>query len=199
MDVIPLQELARHGFSLQDFKLMRVIYSGSLGVIRIAVHIETNTVVILKILIKYTIVSRSKIEYVMRERNILTDIRNPYIVLLLGTFQDNENLYMVEEFLQGGDMYRLLKEIKFLTIELARFYVMEIICAIIHLHLRGIIYRGLKPENVAIDKQGHIRLIDFGMAKRLRDGEKTFTLSGTPDYLAPEVILNSGHNEAADW
>ena len=179
--------------------MMRIIYSGSFGVVKIAQHVKTNTCVVLKIMMKYTVVSRSKTEYVMRERTILKQIRCPFIVLVYGTFQDNENLYIVEEFLQGGDMLRMLRYVRSFNVDLTRFYAAEIVCALSHLHLRSIIYRALKPENIALDGQGHLRLIDFGMAKRLRDGEKTMTLCGTPDYLAPEVILGEGHREPVDW
>ena len=196
MDEINSQTLR---YSLEDFNLMRVIYNGSLGVIKIALHIPSGTIMVLKIISKYTVVSRAKNEFVMRERNILKQIRNPYIVRLYSTFQDTENLYMVEEFLQGGDMFRMLKIFRALPLEQARFYCTELVCAICHLHCRGIIYRALKPENVVIDKDGHLRLVDFGMAKRIRDGEKTYTMCGTPDYMAPEIILAVGHNEAADW
>ncbi|OMJ83397.1 hypothetical protein SteCoe_15662 [Stentor coeruleus] len=186
-------------YNLEDFKLMRVIYNGSLGVIKIALHEPSETPVVLKIISKYTVVSRSKTEFVMRERNILKQIKSPFIVRLLGTFQDIEHLYMVEEFLQGGDLFRLLKNMRTFPLDLARFYTAEIVCAINHLHCRGVIYRGLKPENLALDQEGHIRLVDFGMSKRLKDEEKTYTLCGTPDYLPPEIILATGHNESADW
>ena len=185
-------------YRLDDFKLMRNVYNGTLGVIKIALHVVTQTPVILKIIMKYTVISRSKIDTVIRERTLLKQIKHNFIVKLLGTFQDNENLYLVEEFLQGGDLLMMLKNLRVFDVDYARFFIVEIICAIVHLHLRGIVYRALKPENVAMDAQGHVRLLDFGMAKRLRDREKTFTVCGTPEYLAPEILMRRGHDWACD-
>lgn len=185
-------------YCLADFKIIRIIYIGSFGLIKLAQYLKTSTAVVLKVIMKFSVVSRSKTEYVKREALILKQIRNPFIVLLLGTFQDNENLYMVEEFVQGGDLNRLLREKRVFDLDFARFLVAEILCGLDHLHLRGVIYRALKPENILIDCEGHVKLVDFGMAKKLKDGERAVTLCGTPDYLAPEVILGEGHGEATD-
>ena len=199
MDQKNFMGLIRRKFLIEEFKMMRVIYSGMLGVVKIAVHLESNRAVVLKQIMKYEVLAKSKKEYVLRERSILKQIRSPYIVLLLGTFQDSEHLYLVQEFMQGGDLHNLLKIRKILNSDLAKSYAAQIVCSFSHLHMRGIIYRALKPENICIDNKGFLRLVDFGMAKRIRDGEKTFTMCGTPDYLAPEIILGKGHDENADW
>lgn len=115
-----------------------------------------------------------------------------------GRFQDRENLYLIFEFLQGGDLLRLRNLLRVFSLELTQFYLAEILEALDHLHCRNVVYRGLKPENVVLDGQGHIRLVDFGMVKKVEDGERCFTVTGTPEYLAPEVILKAGHGEEVD-
>jgi serine/threonine protein kinase len=106
-------------------------------------------------------------------------------------------VYLVFEYIQGGEIFRLLRQEQFFPNDVALFYVTEIVLALEHLHNKKIAFRDLKPENLLIAGDGHLKITDFGFAKRVND--KTYTLCGTPEYLAPEVILNVGHNQGVDW
>ena len=131
---------------------------------------------------------------------ILERINHPFIVKLHYAFQTPERLYFVIDFLNGGELFfHLRKETKF-NEDRARFYAAEIILALECLHGNGIIYRDLKPENVILDSEGHIKLTDFGLCKLQEAGDKmTYTFCGTPEYLAPEIVKGTGHNHAVDW
>lgn len=131
---------------------------------------------------------------------ILERINHPFIVKLHYAFQTPERLYFVIDFLNGGELFfHLRKETKFNEVRV-RFYAAEIILALECLHGNGIIYRDLKPENVILDSEGHIKLTDFGLSKLQVTGDKmTYTFCGTPEYLAPEIVQGTGHNQAVDW
>ncbi|KAG0185654.1 hypothetical protein DFQ28_009021 [Apophysomyces sp. BC1034] len=113
------------------------------------------------------------------------------------TFQDHQNLYMVQEYVIGGEVFRHLRRAGRFSNDMTRFYAAEIVLAIEYLHSKNIIYRDLKPENLLLDAQGHIKITDFGFSKTVED--RTFTLCGTPEYLAPEIIQSKGHSKAVDW
>lgn len=113
------------------------------------------------------------------------------------TFQDDTNLYMLLEYVVGGELFTHLRRAGRFTNDMTRFYASEIVLAIEYLHSKDIIYRDLKPENLLIDHQGHIKITDFGFAKKVVD--RTWTLCGTPEYLAPEIIQSKGHGKAVDW
>lgn len=104
---------------------------------------------------------------------------------------------MLLEFICGGEMFNLLRKEKLFTNDVCLFYVTQIVSALEYLHSFDIAYRDLKPENILIDREGHLRITDFGFAKIVKD--KTYTLCGTPEYLAPEIIQSTGHNKAVDW
>jgi serine/threonine protein kinase len=104
------------------------------------------------------------------------------------------------DFLNGGELFYHLRKENYFTEDRARFYAAEMILALDHLHKNGVIYRDLKPENVLLDSEGHIKLTDFGLSKLQANADKmTFTFCGTPEYLAPEIIMGGGHNAAVDW
>jgi protein kinase A len=115
------------------------------------------------------------------------------------SFHDKFNLYLAFEYVQGGEIFRLLRREYFFPNDVALFYVTEIVLAFEYLHGRGIAYRDLKPENLLIGADGHLKITDFGFAKRIPAGTRTYTLCGTPEYLAPEVIMNMGHSHGVDW
>ena len=127
----------------------------------------------------------------------MATIHHPYIVNLVEAFQDDSYVYLVFDFVQGGEVFRLIREEKVFPNDVALFYTTEIIVAFDHLHRNKVAYRDLKPENLLINNDGHIKLTDFGFAKRIED--KSYTLCGTPEYLAPEIILGQGHNYGVDW
>ncbi|KAH7947042.1 hypothetical protein HPB52_007473 [Rhipicephalus sanguineus] len=133
------------------------------------------------------------------ERDILAEVRHPFVVKLHYAFQTEGKLYLILDFLKGGDLFtRLSKEVMF-TEEDVKFYLAELALALDHLHGLGIIYRDLKPENILLDSDGHISLTDFGLSKEALNDQKAYSFCGTIEYMAPEVINRKGHTMAADW
>lgn len=134
------------------------------------------------------------------EREILEKINNPFIVKLHFAFQTPSKLYFVMDFLNGGELFYHLKRESRFTEDRTCFYAAEILLALQCLHSNAIIYRDLKPENVLLDQDGHIKLTDFGLSKQGIVGNRnTYTFCGTPEYLAPEIVKGKGHSKAVDW
>ncbi|CAG9330302.1 unnamed protein product [Blepharisma stoltei] len=185
--------------SLDQFQILRTIGTGSYARVRLGLHLSTNELVVIKMIKKSFAATEKHLRHVKNERQILQQLRCPFVVKLLGTFQDATYLYMVLEFVQGGELYRALKLERFFTVDKTRFFAAEITSTFSHLHTRSIIYRDLKPENILFTAEGHIKLVDFGFAKHLKDGEFAYTMCGTPDYLAPEMIRQTGHEFSLDW
>jgi len=152
----------------------------------------------LKILKKSEIIRLKQVEHVKQERAVLSLVEHPFVVNLLTTFQDDKRLFMLMEFINGGELFSYLRKEGRLPNDHARFYAGEILLALSYLHAVNIAYRDLKPENVLIDMDGHVKITDFGFAKVV-DGDRTFTLCGTPEYLAPEIIQSKGHGKGVDW
>jgi serine/threonine protein kinase len=150
-----------------------------------------------KILKKRKIIELNQIDHIKSEKELLASIQHPFIVNLQESFQDDQNFYLVFDFVQGGEIFRLLRKENMFPNDVALFYIAEIILAFEHLHSQKIAYRDLKPENLLIASDGHIKITDFGFAKKIED--RSYTLCGTPEYLAPEIILQQGHNWAVDW
>ena len=124
-------------------------------------------------------------------------MNHPFIISLLWSSKDAENLYLLFPFICGGELFTYLRRAPRFSESQTLFYAAEIVSALCYLHSLSIAYRDLKPENILLDKDGHVVITDFGFAKRIPD--RTWTLCGTPDYLAPEVIQSKGHNKAVDW
>jgi len=143
------------------------------------------------------IIRLKQVEHIKAEKNILTAISHPFIVNLFASFQDENNLYMLMEYVIGGELFSQLRKVGRFSNDTSKFYAAEIVLAMEYLHEKNIVYRDLKPENLLIDKDGHIKITDFGFAKVVED--RTWTLCGTPEYLAPEIIQSKGHNKAVDW
>lgn len=155
----------------------------------------------LKILRKAEVIKLKQIDHVRHEREILAEVAgHPFITHLITSFSDRDSLYMVLDYVPGGELFSYLRRHRRFPVEWAQFYAAEIVLVLEYLHEQqgGIAYRDLKPENLLLDAQGHVKLVDFGFAKRLGIKE-TYTLCGTPEYLAPEVIQNKGHTTAVDW
>ncbi|CAH1102573.1 unnamed protein product [Psylliodes chrysocephalus] len=201
---IELGELVRNGHDKADpsqFELLKVLGEGSFGKVFLArkvVGADAGTLYAMKVLKKATLRVRDRHRTKM-ERNILVDVEHPFIVKLHYAFQTEGKLYLVLDFLRGGDLFsRLSKEVMF-TEEDVKFYLAELALALNHLHTLGIIYRDLKPENVLLDSDGHIALTDFGLSKLPLEEGKAYSFCGTVEYMAPEVVNRKGHTFAADW
>ena len=181
------------------FQPIRTIGTGTYSSVKVAIDKQTGQPVVLKIMDKMHIIRKGQIDHVNNERYILNKVHNPFIVQFLGSLQTLTHLYLVLEFVQGGEMFRYLEIRNTLTEKEVRFYTAELVSALGYLHSIRAIYRDLKPENVLISAAGHVKLADFGFAKILPLGERTRTLCGTPEYLAPEIVDRAGHSAEADW
>ena len=183
--------------SLYRYSLMRTIGTGSFSRVRVAVEKLTNEVVAIKIISKSMVLRRNQLNHILEERKLLASLQHPFIVEFKGAFQDPYFLYFVMEFVQGGDLYGLLVQQGAIEAYDAKVYISEIFCGLAYLHSKHVVYRDLKPENILLTSSGHIKLADLGFAKETH--EKTYTLCGTPQYLAPEMISREGHDQQCDW
>lgn len=186
--------------TLDDFELLCVIGRGSFGKVMKVRHKQTREIFAMKVLRKDMIIKENMVSHTKSEKQILQDMAHPFIVGLKYAFQTEEKLYLVLDFLSGGELFFHLKEETKFGVERAKFYCAEIVLAIEHLHKHDIIYRDLKPENVVLNNQGHVVLTDFGLAKTsISNATPTYTFCGTPEYLAPEILKGQGHAKAVDW
>ena len=183
---------------LDDFDLDRTIGTGSFGRVMLA-NLKTDKTqqFAIKMLKKENIVMKKQVEHTLNEKKILYSIKFPFIVNLAYFFKDNSNLYMVLEYASGGEMFTHLRKVGKYTEDVARFCASQIVLTFEYLHYLNIIYRDLKPENVLFDANGYIKLTDFGFSKVAE--LRTWTLCGTPEYLAPEIILSNGYTRSVDW
>ncbi|XP_057314488.1 cGMP-dependent protein kinase 1-like isoform X2 [Hydractinia symbiolongicarpus] len=153
----------------------------------------------LKQLKKKHIVETRQQDHIMSEKRIMSEAHCQFIVRLYKTFKDRKYLYMLLEVCLGGELWTILRDRGSFDDGTTRFYVACVIEAFSYLHSKGIVYRDLKPENLLLDEKGYCKLVDFGFAKKIGFGRKTWTFCGTPEYVAPEIILNKGHDFAADY
>ncbi|KAI6216098.1 hypothetical protein M3Y94_00463300 [Aphelenchoides besseyi] len=183
------------------FDFLKTIGKGNFGRVYMVRYKTNGQMYAMKILGKARILKRNEIKHVMAERNVLkSNINHPFLVGLHYSFQTKEKLYFVLDFLNGGELFHHLQKERSFSETRARFYAAEISTAIGYLHSRSIIYRDLKPENLLLDKFGHVVLTDFGLCKEgVKHRDMTSTFCGTPEYLAPEVCLKKPYGHAVDW
>ncbi|XP_039032555.1 serine/threonine-protein kinase tricornered-like [Hibiscus syriacus] len=230
-------------FGVEDFELLTMIGKGAFGEVRVCREKTTGQVFAMKKLKKSEMLRRGQVEHVKAERNLLAEVDSNCIVKLYYSFQDDDDgyLYLVMEYLPGGDMMTLLMRKDILTEDEARFYVAETVLAIESIHKHNYIHRDIKPDNLLLDRYGHLRLSDFGLCKPLDcstiqendftvggntnevggNGERSsvskrtqqeklehwqknrktlaYSTVGTPDYIAPEVLLKKGYGMDCDW
>ncbi|EXB88371.1 Serine/threonine-protein kinase CBK1 [Morus notabilis] len=233
--------LQRHKMGADDFELLTMIGKGAFGEVRICREKTTGQVYAMKKLKKSEMLRRGQVEHVKAERNLLAEVDSNYIVKLYCSFQDDEYLYLIMEYLPGGDMMTLLMRKDTLTEDEARFYIAETILAIESIHKHNYIHRDIKPDNLLLDRYGHLRLSDFGLCKpldcsKIQEGDFSignnqngvtqsdqhpsapkrtqqeqlqhwqknrrmlaYSTVGTPDYIAPEVLLKKGYGMECDW
>lgn len=193
--------------TVNDFQLLKTLGTGTFARVWLAklrnppAEVDwSNKVFALKVLRKVEVVRLKQVDHVNHERSVLADVAgHPFITSLITSFSDYESLYMLLDYCPGGEVFSYLRRAKRFDENTSRFYAAEIVLILEFLHEReGVAYRDLKPENLLLDADGHIKLVDFGFAKRLGNRE-TYTLCGTPEYLAPEVIQSKGHTTAVDW
>ncbi|CAG05402.1 unnamed protein product, partial [Tetraodon nigroviridis] len=185
--------------SLKDFNIICTLGMGGFSRVELVqLKNETNRSFALKVLKKRHIVDTSQQGHILSERQIMMEAHSPFIVRLYRTFRDPKYLYMLLEACLGGELWTLLRDRGSFDDSTTRFYTGCVIEALAFLHSGGIIYRDLKPENIILDNRGYAKLVDFGFAKKVGLGKKTWTFCGTPEYVAPEIILNKGHDSSAD-
>ncbi|KAM6971780.1 microtubule-associated serine/threonine-protein kinase 1 [Aplochiton taeniatus] len=201
--------------SEEDFQTIKLISNGAYGAVYLVRHRETRQRFAMKKINKQNLILRNQIQQAFVERDILTFAENPFVVSMFCSFETRRHLCMVMEYVEGGDCATLLKNIGALPVELTRMYFAETVLALEYLHNYGIVHRDLKPDNLLITSMGHIKLTDFGLSKmglmslttNLYEGHiekdaREFLdkqVCGTPEYIAPEVILRQGYGKPVDW
>ena len=188
--------------SYNDYKPLKVLGRGSFGEVLLVRLKATNKLYAMKILEKKLLKIKKQQLHTKTERDLMVRINCPFIVNIKTAFQDESYLYLVSEFMQGGDMFFHLHDGGIVTfnLEKTKFYIIELILALDFLHKNNMVYRDLKPENILLDSKGHIKITDFGLSIILEDeDEKAYTICGTPQYLAPEVLLRQGYDKMIDW
>lgn len=197
--VNPMKTLLQKEICLEDFEVLKVIGKGAFGKVVLAQKKDNLTYYAIKMLKKKQIVDSNMVEKTLAEKTILQKMQHPFLVGLEYAFQTDTKLYFVLEFMPGGELFTHLRREGRFNEARAKFYAVCIILGLGFLHDNSYVYRDLKMENVLLDKAGYAVITDFGFAKLLRQNEQTKTFCGTPDYVAPEILNNSGHDRMADW
>jgi len=197
--------------TLDDFEIRRVLGTGGFGKVFLVSKTsgaQKGTFYAMKVLKKAVIVRNKETKEVEREinfyakleRDVLASVRHPFIVDLKYAFQARNKVYLIMEYLAGGELFMQLQKERMLMEDTAIFYLSQVLLALEHLHTQGIIYRDLKPENIMLDRWGHVKLTDFGCIKESSNEELNYTFCGTVEYMAPEIINKSGrHGKEVDW
>lgn len=186
--------------TLKDLYIVATLGVGGFGRVELVrIRNDNSRSFALKQLKKHHIVETRQQEHIMNERNILAEANCEFIVKLYRTFKDRKYLYMLMESCLGGELWTILRDKGNFDDTMTRFYIGCVVEALQYLHRKGIVYRDLKPENLLLDANGYCKITDFGFAKKIGFGRKTWTFCGTPEYVPPEVILNRGHDLSADF
>merc|ERR1712079_910134 len=186
--------------TFENFEFLKVLGKGTFGKVILCREKSSNLLYAIKILKKEVIIKKDEVEHTMTENRVLQSTRHPFLIGLKYSFTTQDRLCFVMEYVNGGELFFHLSRERQFTEDRTRFYGAEIISAIDYLHKRGIIYRDLKLENLLLDKDGHIKIADFGLCKEdIQWGKTTKTFRGTPEYLAPEVLEDHEYGQAVDW
>lgn len=185
------------GKKLEDYEILTTIGTGTFGRVVLVRSKDTRDYFALKVMAITEVIRLKQTDHVKNEKEILSSVSHPFIVNMLWACHDKTFLYMLMEYVPGGEVFSYLRNYGRFTNATANFFASEIVSALDYLHSRNIVYRDLKPENLLLDREGHLKITDFGFAKKLLD--RTWTLCGTPEYLAPEIIQSKGHSKAVDW
>lgn len=178
-----------------DLEIFHTLGTGTFGRVKLVEHKQSKQLFALKIITKSKVIQYEQKRNVFNEKMAMVESDHPFILKLIKTFKDAKCLYMLIELVPGGELFSLMRKLRKKTD--ARFYMACVILAFEYMHNKRIIYRDLKPENLLLDADGYIKVVDFGFAKRVKT--KTFTMCGTPDYMAPEVLLRKGYDKSVDY
>lgn len=183
-----------------DFSPLRMLGAGAYGKVLLVKENSTGRLYAQKQLKKASIViEQRRVEQTMSERQILEACRHPYIVKLHYAIQDNHKLYLLLQYAPGGELFTHLASERMFSEDVAAFYIAQMATALRHLHSQGIVYRDLKPENRLLDESGHLLLTDFGLSKNAEGDSSCNSLLGTPEYMAPEVLMGKPYDYSVDW
>ncbi|KAL7686618.1 putative cGMP-dependent kinase, protein kinase-like domain superfamily, rmlC-like jelly roll [Plasmopara halstedii] len=186
---------------LDELQVLCTLGSGTFGRVKLVQHKSTGTTYALKVLNKASVVAYKQQRNALSEKLVMAQCDHPFLLKLYTTYKDAARLYLLIEFVQGGELFTYLHSTPSSSGRLlndhARFYASHVLLALEYLHERCIVYRDLKPENLLIDPEGYLKVVDFGFAKVVDD--RTYTLCGTTEYLAPELVLGKGHNRGVDY
>jgi len=166
--------------------------------VKLVKHKKTGETYALKSVFKKQIVDTGQQGHIMSEKKVMCLFKHPFLTRLHATYKDQDRLYFLLELSLGGELFTVLRQRQFFDENTARFYAATVVLAFEEMHRHNIIYRDLKPENLLLDSEGFLKVTDFGFAKEIPNG-RTWTLCGTPDYLAPEIVAGKGHGKGVDW
>lgn len=184
---------------LIDLQSIGTLGKGSFGHVQLVAHKQTKVTYALKMVNKQQVVATHQQAHILSEKETMLQMQHPFLIELFATYKDANMIYFLLEPVMGGELFSLLRRSKMFDEEVAKFYAGCVISAFEYMHSKNFVYRDLKPENLLLDSEGFIKITDFGFAKRMLPDDKTWTLCGTPDYLAPEIVSGKGHNRAVDW
>jgi len=182
----------------EDLKIIATLGKGSFGHVQLVKDQNTGKTYALKAVSKAQIVQTGQQGHIMSEKRVMQQMRHPFLIRLYATYKDKDRLMFLLEPSLGGELFSVLRQRSYFDEETARFYAASVVLAFEYMHSKNIIYRDLKPENLLLDNDGYLKVTDFGFAKELLSG-RTWTLCGTPDYLAPEIVAGKGHGKGVDW
>lgn len=180
-----------------ELERVKTLGTGAFGRVILLKHSTSSNLYAMKVLEKEKIIKMKQVEHTLYEKRILEAIRFPFTVSMEFSFKDNSYIYFIMPFVPGGEMFTHLRRMGKFEEPLAKFYASQVILALEYLHFCNLVYRDLKPENILIGKNGYLKITDFGFCKVLQG--RTWTLCGTPEYLAPELILSKGYGFSVDW
>jgi serine/threonine protein kinase len=191
--------LTRVRYCMDDFRIISVIGRGFYGKVMLCEHNVTKERVAIKSIRKTHLLETGKMQSMVFERSILAKLDHPFIVSLKFAFQTSAKFYLGLEYAPGGELFHRVSRRGLPSLEVVRLYMAEIALALNYLHSKGIVYRDLKPENLVLDAEGHVKLTDFGLAKEISHIKQTQTFCGTAEYIAPEMVRRCPHGFAVDW
>lgn len=183
--------------SPENYDRIKAIGNGAYGEVFLVRDKCTFAYHAMKVVDKAIVVERKHVKHLILEKEILRCLKFPFIVGLDAAFKDNLYLYFILPYVSGGEMFTYLQKLGSFSETLAKFYCCQIVMALEYMHFCRIIHRDIKPENILIDNNGYVKLCDFGFSKIIK--KKTWTLCGTPEYLAPEIIMSRGYDFGVDW
>jgi len=194
------ERFASNAINLKSFRVERLLGKGAFGKVLLVSKLDSGKLFAMKVISKTKLKSQKQKTHALAERRILERVHSPFVVSLHFAFQNASKLYMVLDFMKGGELFYHMRHLGRFSEDRARFYAAEVLLAFEALHGKRIIYRDLKPENVLLDELGHIKLADFNLSK-MAEGNimRTYTFCGTPEYISPEVLRGEPQSKAVDF